>query len=78
MIGSVTAGLSTRPQLAILNITRRVIENREVLEVAMRNIPSPGEFFTLYHDVANAYPTTSFTLFHGPAVLKDLLIYSLE
>jgi hypothetical protein len=78
MLGSVTAGLSTRPQLAILNVVGRVIENREVLEVAMRNIPSPGEFFRLYHDVANEYPTASFTLFHGPVVLKDLSIYSLE
>jgi hypothetical protein len=60
--------------LAILNVVGR----REVLEVAMRNIPSPGKFFTLYHDVANAYPTASFTLFRGPVVLKDLSIYSLE
>jgi hypothetical protein len=64
--------------LAILNVVGRVIENREVLGVAMRNIPSPGEFFRLYHDVANAYPTASFTLFRGPVVLKDLSVYSLE
>ena len=79
-----TAGLSTRPQLAILDVVGRVIENREVLEVAMRNIPSPvwwaisGEFFRLYHDVANAYPTASFMLFHGLVVLKGLSIDSLE
>lgn len=78
MLGSVISGLSTRPQLAILNVVGRVIENREVLKVAMRNIPSPGEFFRLYHDVANVYPTASFTLFHGPVVLKDLSIHSLE